>query len=601
MTTETAQPAPNAATPPDWDDWVSASRTRNFLDDDPILDWLHRYGRDHGFIPDDELPGNDPRTSMREFVFEQGRRFEDALVALIKTRLETARIGDGPMDSRDPAQAQATLDAMRAGVPVIEQAVLHDHVHRTYGMADLLVRSDVLNQLVPDTLTDAEAALPAPGIGAAAHHYRVVDIKFRTLGLVKGGAAGGDLHAYMAQVWIYNEALSRLLGMTPSASYLMGRSWTQGKNRGDNCFDRLARIDHDRFVSNDGPSLRDATLEAVEWIRRVRSAGASWQVLPKPSVPELYPHARNTQDAPWHNAKAQIARELAELTLLPRMNPQKRREAHAHGIFRWDDSRVSAASLGITGTYAAQCDAVIAANRDVTTPTLLPHRITRAADWRDPLPMEFFVDFETVSNMNDDFGALPQIGGQPLIFQVGCGWMDGGEWRFQQWTTNHLTETDESTIVDDWLLFMHHALQARGLDWGQARIYHWSPAEASFLVTAYNSARERHPERNWPDLPWFDLLVEVVRVEPITVTSAFGFGLKAIAKGMHAAGLVETTWSDGPTDGLGAMIGAWWCDAEATRMGVAMPEIELMQEIGKYNEVDCRTMAQILEWLRANR
>ena len=62
--------------------------------------------------------------------------------------------------------------------------------------------------------------------------------------------------------------------------------------------------------------------------------------------------------------------------------------------------------------------------------------------------------------------------------------------------------------------------------------------------------------------------------------------------------LVETTWTDGPTDGLGAMIGAWWCDAEAERTGVTLPEIELMAETGRYNEVDCRSMAEVLAWLR---
>ncbi len=53
----------------------------------------------------------------------------------------------------------------------------------------------------------------------------------------------------------------------------------------------------------------------------------------------------------------------------------------------------------------------------------------------------------------------------------------------------------------------------------------------------------------------------------MTVRGAFDFGLKSIAKAMHAAGLIETTWGDGPTDGLGAMVGAWWCDAEAARVG----------------------------------
>jgi predicted RecB family nuclease len=70
---------------------------------------------------------------------------------------------------------------------------------------------------------------------------------------------------------------------------------------------------------------------------------------------------------------------------------------------------------------------------------------------------------------------------------------------------------------------------------------------------------------------------------------------------MHRAGLIGTTWTDGPVDGLGAMIGAWACDAEAQETGVTLPQIELMREIGRYNEVDCRSMAEVLGWLRANR
>jgi predicted RecB family nuclease len=49
------------------------------------------------------------------------------------------------------------------------------------------------------------------------------------------------------------------------------------------------------------------------------------------------------------------------------------------------------------------------------------------------------------------------------------------------------------------------------------------------------------------------------------------------------------------------MIGAWWCDGEAARLGGSMREQELMAEIGRYNEVDCRVMAEVLGWLRAQR
>jgi hypothetical protein len=89
-----------------------------------------------------------------------------------------------------------------------------------------------------------------------------------------------------------------------------------------------------------------------------------------------------------------------------------------------------------------------------------------------------------------------------------------------------------------------------------------------------------------------------VRREPVVVRGAHGFGLKAVTKAMHAAGLVETLWGDGPVDGLGAMVGAWWCDAEVERTGSRLIDTDLMQDIRAYNEVDCRSMMEIVRYLR---
>jgi hypothetical protein len=404
----------------------------------------------------------------------------------------------------------------------------------------------------------------------------------------------------MAQVWVYNEALGRIQGWTPPASYLLGRCWASSSGRGAGCLERLARVDHDR-VSQSGATLADTVAEAVAWVRRMRREGATWDVLPVPSVPELYPHARNVQDQPWHRAKASIAAELAELTLLPGMNPERRRDAHARGLHRWDDPRVAATALGLTGSSGLKCDAVLAANRG-DGPAVLPERIVRASpEWRTAAPLELYVDFETVSSLADDFTALPDAGGQSLIFQIGCGRFDDGEWRFWQGTARRLDEPSEASLIDEWVAHIEALLVARGLGLEDLRVVHWSHAESSWLDTAYNAARARHPASAWPDIPWFDALALIVRAEPVTVRGAFGFGLKAIARAMHAAGLIKTTWGDGPTDGMGAMVGAWWSDAEAARLGVSMDTLPLVADIGRYNEVDCLAMAEVILWLRGHR
>jgi hypothetical protein len=131
-------------------------------------------------------------------------------------------------------------------------------------------------------------------------------------------------------------------------------------------------------------------------------------------------------------------------------------------------------------------------------------------------------------------------------------------------------------------------------------IIHWSPAEVSFLESAYNAATRRHPERHWPSPNWFDFLKNVIKEEPVVVRRAKSFGLKAIAKALHQHGLIGTRWADGPVDGIGAMVGAWWCAEKAAELGCAMHELDLMHEIQEYNEVDCKAMMEIMRYLRAN-
>ena len=112
--------------------------------------------------------------------------------------------------------------------------------------------------------------------------------------------------------------------------------------------------------------------------------------------------------------------------------------------------------------------------------------------------------------------------------------------------------------------------------------------------------RERHPEKGWPEARWFDLWHRVVRREPVVVRGALNFGLKTFARAMHANGLIETSWGDSKVDGLGAMTGAWWCDSEVEATGGKLTDLELMQDIAAYNEVDCKVMMEIVRYLRDN-
>lgn len=597
-----ARDIPGTDTP--WDGWVSATKTRNWINDDPILDWLSLFGEANGFLPDDKQPGYDSRTDFGRFVMAKGIEFEKAAIRYLADRHSVITVANDRSSPRSEAAVRQTWDAMAAGSEIIAQAPIWNPQAHTYGVIDLLVRSDVLASLFPSEMSGAEAAVPAPDLPRASWHYRVIDIKFTGLDLLANGhAASSHLH-YAVQVAIYNAALGRLQGFTPSSAYLLGRGWEQQKQRGRSAMERLCRVDQ-AHVRRSGESLVDLARDGCEWIRRVRSHGAGWTVLPAPSVAELWPNMRNSEDEPWRAAKKRIATELEDLTLLPRITPALRRDAHSSGIVRWKDPACSAARLGVTTpAYSALLDAVIAANHsDADDPVLFPARVTANEPmWRLAAPVEFFVDFETTNDVSDDFGTFPVRGGQPLILMVGCGYHEAdGRWNFRVFTTDRLDEADEARVLGAWIEFMRSACAAVDRELADARIFHWSPAEVSTLQNAYNSAAARHGLPAWNNLPWVDLWTNLAKAQPIGVRGAFGYGLKAITKAMNAHGLIDTTWGDGPTDGLGAMVGAWWCDAEARRLSISMRELDLMRQIEDYNRVDVEAMRDVLSWLRKNR
>jgi len=613
------------ASPDEWRSWVSAGRTRNWMLSDPLLDWLYLYGKSHGYRPDKELDGYERNLDFLAFLFERGQAFEAGILQLLQQRADVVLIAPDYQDITKLEKAKETFAAMQQGVHILCQAVLWDAQNLTYGAPDFLIRSDVLHALFPASVSEQDAQQSAPDLGSVGWHYCVVDTKFTTVHLdAKGMLANtGSAPAYKAQLYVYNRMLGRLQGFEPSASYLLGRGWQQGKARGSNALERLGPIPQQGTVAR-GFSIASAVEEALHWVRRVRTEGQNWRVLPTPSVPELHPNMSNVDDGgmmidigsaerepgmgedddteQWVSVKKRLADQLKELTQLWQVGAGNRNAAHERGLFRWDDPQVTPEAVGVTGnTQAPVLEQMLTVNQPAYAgPPVLPARIEKTrGEWQETPGVEFYVDFEFCSDLNDDCSALPEKGGQPLIFLIGCGHVEDGAWQFTSWCTHTLSEEEELRIIRAWVAHMFAVRDRLDPQNSQPQIFHWSHAEPTALENAHNSARTRHGERaDWPKLGWYDFLQNVMRAEPVVVRGALGFGLKAVANAMRAHGLIETDWADSPVDGLGAMVGAWRCDAEARQKGVSMSELALMQEIARYNEVDCKVMMEIVRYLR---
>ena len=591
--------------PDDWNDWVSASAPWNYFQENTLADWLDLYGAAKGFKKD-ACPNELAKTlDHGRFLKEQGKAFEACVVRHLGGQYELVTIADGGWrDSQSPDKHAETKAALRRGCAIVHSGVLWNFETKTYGMPDFLIRSDVFDALFPGHLAEGEAKQSAEALGGA-WHYIVVDAKFTTLKLNalpkaktkprKGyppGEVGSGEHfpAYKAQLFIYNEALARLQGYKPRRAFLLGRGWEQKQEgrdmSGTNALTRLGPVS----MGGEPGKLRDA----VAWIREVRTDGRNWNVLPSPTRRELRPPSLAVAKRPWKNATRDIAERLDDPIIVSGVGTVKREAAAQRGITSW--RKATPEQLGAKEKTASRLQAILDVNRP-DGPPVRPARVRVAeSEWRQPPALEFFVDFETVEDLNDDFSRFPEKGGQAMIFMIGCGHLEDGEWNFHCFIADRLDLPSEERIITDWLEHMNTVGERLGSPASGAKVFHWTVAE----TTQFDRAVKRHPQNTWAKPGWFDLCDKVVKAEPFVVRGAFGFGLKEVAKALYDHRRIETSWKDSPVDGKGATVGAWRCDRDAAEKGIRLEETALMQEIREYNQVDCRVMQEILDYLRKN-
>jgi hypothetical protein len=614
----------------DWDsDWVSATMTRNHLLKDPLCDWL-KYNYSRLLIKRPQytrdvlkaLSDSRPIQSFTSFIMGQGIKFEDKVIDLLYSKFGDdmiIRIG-GELNARSNTKVLETVDAMNKGIPIIHSGVLHNPENRTYGIPDLLIRSDWLNNITSikslnrseirrsaTLLTDPITQKPPK------YHYVVVDVKFSTLHLRSDGIHllnSGNSPAYKGQLYVYNEALSRIQGYNPKKAYLLGRRWKfslrGSRYEGENCFDRLGTVD---FSGVDFKFI-DKTRNAIEWCREVRSEEAEEWKVGKEYFPferkELYPNMCNRKDYPWRPLKEKIADEIAELTQIWMVGVKHRDIAMSQGIFSWKDERCDVTTLGIAGKKTMPIiEQILNINQphleDVYKYPVQPLKIrNNYFDWQNPKIIEFFVDFETISSAMTNFEKLPHNTATELIFMIGVGHINPctEQWTYRSFTAQSLD--DEERICQQFTDYILSESTLYNVD--DVVCMHWSHAEESM----WSRAQSRNPYAHFASLrgskrgwTWLDLL-KVFKEEPITIRGCLNFGLKSVTEALIKHKLISTSYNKQSSccDGTGAMVAAWkMYTSNSSRNILDTPE---KREIEEYNKVDVKVLYEIVTYLRQN-
>jgi len=584
-----------------WKTMISASSTRNYFLNDPIIDWLKEYNIKSIYdLP--SIKGNtesdikyvidDPFT---KFIMDQGCQFEEKVINIIKQKHKVIKVAES-YESKNKELFKKTIELMKEGKKIIYQGILHDYDNKTYGAPDLIIRNDYLNKLVGYNIYNE--TFDSPKLNTK-WHYVIVDIKHSQINLTADRIHilnSDSIPAYKGQLLVYTNALNSIQGTNVKKAFILGKKYSYCIQNNTyyihDFMNKLGTIDYDNFDKD----YVDKLCNAIKWIQSVRIDGHNWKLLPLPTKEQLFPNMKNDKDGMYGKIKKLLAEEINEITSVYYCGIKNRKKAFENGIFGWNDNNCNSKIIGFNdGKIAKRIDAILEINRQNIN-IVLPKNIKfNELKWRSRKEneMEFYIDYET---MNSNFGTIRIDNSNVdyedfnIIFMIGVGYEKNNNWEFKSFIAINNNKQGEKDILDLFWIFINNKLKE--FNKTIPIFIHWSQAEK----TSYDKSRERYPLL--PQKKMIDLY-EVFLNEPIVVKGALNYSLKSIAKALFENKLISTIWdtTSSCANGLNAMLLAYKVYSKQDSNPV---EDITMKEIEKYNEIDCKCLWEIINYLRKN-
>lgn len=398
---------------------------RNFLLDDPILDYLE-YHRDKLCK---QLNISETNNTCKSPQLKRRRTIIKVLAEEFYNKTVNDIILQAPEDFYCAHNNfKRTQELIKEERPIIYKARLINISDNIYSDIDLLVRRDYLSKFMNSAKQVKDRT------------YVPVFIVFRKIVLKTD-----KTHACKYPRFILTEGAlalaSQLLKRKGEVGgYIIGRDKV------------LARVDV-------APSVIEKVKEALTWrIKAIK--GTDLVLLPKPNHPCLYPNMKNDD---YDRVKTRYAEEIGELTQLSYILPRNREICiRQFGVDSLKDAKfktLSAKDIGVKGTKAqSSVDLLINVQtmdspiEFVKTPTLIRN-------------IGAYIDFETFYNFNTELT-------QP--YMLGILYYGNNDWEYKNVVLNGTSEEDNLKF---WF-------EVSKLLAGHKRVMSWGSIERCILTTA---------------------------------------------------------------------------------------------------------------------
>lgn len=587
-------------------DLVNVNKLFNFLNDDPLLDWLELYGNQNGYKRDNEFNDYTEILDFNKFINTKCSNFKNKVYENFAEKFTIEFV------TRDN-QAYLTQNRYRNAyrkfvetknlikkneIDIIINPVLIDEKCNIIVTPSALVSDRVINRL---TESNYKTDLKQNG-------YSILVVKYNELKLCSNGINlrnNGTIKVNKAQILKGNEILSDLLGYTVDTGYVLGRKYSFMKKKiiikGSNAFERLGVVS--RFKDF---RIYKKMVEGFKWMKRLKEDGAKWKISGDPNadlIKELFPNMNNKYNYDWNVSKSMIAKELKELTMLWYVGVKHRNNSIARGITSVSDPNCNTNSIGISHwKNAPTIDKIIDINKGgnnngsnskitITSPDYITDN---TCDWKDTSVLEFYIDLEHINNLHDDLSTFPECTKiNVLTFMIGLGYIDlDGKWCFKAFVTDKFDRESEKENNKQMILEVMRICEERGVT--DFRMVHYSGNEARYI----NSLLRKYDKRKKFTATICNLY-SIIKNTPFLIKGAYNFKLKDISKAMFKHGYIDIDYENVGRckNGIQAMTYAFNCKER----GIHLNDNECVKDVIKYNEYDVKAMYEIISYLRKNK
>jgi hypothetical protein len=468
----------------------------------------------------------------------------------------------------------ATRRSMDQDCPIILNALLYNPDLNIYGVADMLIKGSCLSKLFPSILNQS----------GFQDKYYIVQLEYSTLNLMANGLNllnNAKQKIYKLDSAILCKSLSFLNDSVELKSYVIGRKHeykVKGQSiRTSDCFEKIGVID---LETRDHEYL-DILNQALDWRNRLKKFGAEWKLNPA-SVPELKPNLKNDQDEPWTGVKRKIGE--SDVTKLWGCGVKKRKLS--------DDTwqTTDPENLGFDPESKGYQIIRNQIKSNLTGKNIGLDQIGSDILMRDTTH-EFFIDFEAVSDLNDDFRKFPKTNSDSVVFMIGSLIVDKhGRKKYVNYLVDRLNKESELAMFKAWLLDVKNLIGNQVI-----KIYHWSHAERTMLDKVLGD-QNAWLDSNRIELELIDLC-EILKEHQCAIAGCFNYKLKDITEALRKQNKIKTTW-DGDMDGKNAMVVAWRAEQKAIEKHGFLSDVKEMDKLGQYNLYDCQALTEILKYIR---